>query len=371
MSLGIRKGGGVSQNTRAHSVAHIYGLDVLRFVAAGFVVVYHFGRFDDYTGSPAFPFLDAWTRNGWIGVQFFFVLSGLVIARTALRSSALAFGLKRAIRILPALWICATISLVVVAVTTRDWPTYFPDWLRTITLFPKGPYIDGVVWTLVVEAIYYAATALVIAWSTTRGGFGKWMNWLAIALIVWSGAFNVFRLLLFFVSPSLYEWTDWFFFTVALLDHGVFFGLGMLLAAIMFEGANRKLIAVAAVTLVPCLVQIGLQAGTLPDVLIASSVWLAMMALTVTAIAYRKAFVPARSRTVVLGLGRISYPLYLGHYTLGTYLIPIGATYFTAPSQLLFVSLTVVLMLAWCISMGPEKWMQRAASSNLRRHLAA
>src|SRR3546814_13808220 len=34
--------------------------------------------------------------------------------------------------------------------------------LRAVTLFPKGPWIDGVIWTLTVEAVFYLVIFLIL-----------------------------------------------------------------------------------------------------------------------------------------------------------------------------------------------------------------
>jgi peptidoglycan/LPS O-acetylase OafA/YrhL len=70
---------------------HYFGLDLMRFTAAWFVVLDHFGLFGWKSprafASPneiAFPFLHRMTGIGSIGVEIFFLISGFVIAGSAI-----------------------------------------------------------------------------------------------------------------------------------------------------------------------------------------------------------------------------------------------------------------------------------------------
>ncbi|WP_246707247.1 acyltransferase family protein [Mesorhizobium sp. NZP2077] len=69
------------------------GVDILRFLAAVLVMVYHYGFWvwaypDGISaqatgGVPPQPDIGAWVGSGWVGVEIFFVISGFVIAFSA------------------------------------------------------------------------------------------------------------------------------------------------------------------------------------------------------------------------------------------------------------------------------------------------
>src|SRR4051812_36390188 len=154
---------GVTASLPGRGDRHYYGLDLMRFVAAWLVVFYHFGQFDwKYPSAHpppnevAFPFLHRMTAIGSVGVEIFFLISGFVIAGSAVGQTPSHFAFRRAIRILPALWICSILSFIARASTGESISSLTTALLNSVLLSPRGPYIDGVVWTLVVEGVFYA-----------------------------------------------------------------------------------------------------------------------------------------------------------------------------------------------------------------------
>jgi peptidoglycan/LPS O-acetylase OafA/YrhL len=353
---------------KVHKTNHIFGIDALRLLAALVVVLFHFGTFSAVRpaqfaaeGELAFPFLTGWTQFGWIGVPFFFVLSGFVIAFSAAQDGAGRFLIKRAIRILPVLWICSTIALGVVVTVTGDLQPYLASWARSMILSPLGPHIDGVVWTLVVEMVFYFGTAGIIALSANRGGYLRWMDPVATALILWTGLFvsGVAGVTVF--APDLAEQTDWFGFTVLLLPHGAFFGLGMLICSVTLRGLTRARLGMLGFGTFVCMAQIAQEAGALVAAAPTVVMWLASMVLMGLSIRYRAVALPAPVQHALARMGRISYPLYLGHFTLGMFLVPTAAPYFSSPVALFAAALGFVLFLAWLIADFVERPLQRWA----------
>jgi peptidoglycan/LPS O-acetylase OafA/YrhL len=109
----------MSNAVRAMGREPIYGLDLLRFAAAMLVTLYHF-RFRlpesgdmmvAYLRTPKpLPVADTGWWFCWIGVQVFFVISGLVIAYSVEGTSRAQFVRSRVARLLPAMLICATVA---------------------------------------------------------------------------------------------------------------------------------------------------------------------------------------------------------------------------------------------------------------------
>ncbi|MEV4508534.1 acyltransferase [Dactylosporangium sp. NPDC049525] len=82
------------------------------------------------------------TNTGTLAVFGFFVLSGMLITRSAARTSLGRFAWHRMLRILPGLWVCLLVTAFAVAplVALRQWGTLDGFWSG-----PKGPlqYVTG------------------------------------------------------------------------------------------------------------------------------------------------------------------------------------------------------------------------------------
>ncbi|MCS4089982.1 peptidoglycan/LPS O-acetylase OafA/YrhL [Rhizobium sp. BK176] len=82
-------------------------LDMLRFVAALGVLLYHFlyagSKEGIYPGVPAVGLFSI----GWLGVDVFFVISGLVIAISTEGRTGAEFARARFMRLFPAFFVCS------------------------------------------------------------------------------------------------------------------------------------------------------------------------------------------------------------------------------------------------------------------------
>ncbi len=81
---GLRVDHAQAPSPRSRSSVFFPGLDLLRGIAATTVVVYHSIHHFNWTRFPADNPLALWFQVGWIGVDLFFVISGLVITSSAL-----------------------------------------------------------------------------------------------------------------------------------------------------------------------------------------------------------------------------------------------------------------------------------------------
>ncbi|GEM_PF-560279 len=149
-----------------NSAQEIQALDGVRAIAALSIVLFHSLLFIVFEATP----LSKAMNHAWYylstGVQLFFVLSGFLLfmpyARAMLLGrplpSILRFYQRRALRILPAYWVCLSILLWL----KRDDPrTFLPDnlishYLLIQDAFPRfNRAINGPFWTLAVEAQFY------------------------------------------------------------------------------------------------------------------------------------------------------------------------------------------------------------------------
>jgi len=211
------------------------GVDILRFLAAVMVMFYHYGfwvwAFPDGIsaratgGIPPHPEM-AFVGSGWVGVQVFFIISGFVIAFSAENSTPLKFVEARFRRLVPAVWVCAPISAVVLLMVGLSWPTDAVIRLMRTGLFvPFDPWVDSVYWTLGIEIAFYA-----IVWILLRLGRFDLMETVAIVIglvstLFWCAYFA-------FGLTDLAE-TRWLQLT--LVHHGAFFAVGVLIWLMRFK----------------------------------------------------------------------------------------------------------------------------------------
>jgi peptidoglycan/LPS O-acetylase OafA/YrhL len=166
----------ISQPARSREI------DLFRAIAILMVMAFHFlSRWTPPRNDiNLYPYGDAFAGNafvnhGHLGVDFFFMISGFVIALTleSCRGSV-EFAVRRAARLLPAMIVCSLLTLVFVKVFSRV-PEFhaqatlwnlLPSWTFTPSevwarFLPVTDHIDGAYWSLVVEAKFYVWAALI------------------------------------------------------------------------------------------------------------------------------------------------------------------------------------------------------------------
>ena len=169
-------------------------INLLRAFAALAVVTYHVIEKGHWTTFPMDGPLVVF-RMGWAGVDLFFVISGFVIAYSALilyrrdpKRFQRDYWMRRLTRIVPLYF------LTVAAWIWLMWPGFFDqplgDWgwqlfthLAFIHNFWPGTHsmIDGVNWSLAVEMQFYLLVALLIGWIDRTPGWRIWLYGIAIA----------------------------------------------------------------------------------------------------------------------------------------------------------------------------------------------
>ncbi len=169
-------------------------IDLLRAFAALSVVVYHVIEHGRWSSYPTEGLLTAF-RIGWVGVDIFFVISGFVIAYSALilyRSAPALFAgqywRRRLVRILPlylltlAMWI-AFVWPTFFGQAARDWAWQLFTHLTFIHSFWPETHgaIDGPNWSLAIEMQFYLAVALLIRWIDATPGWRIWLYGIAIS----------------------------------------------------------------------------------------------------------------------------------------------------------------------------------------------
>jgi len=143
------------------------GLQALRGLAALLVLVLHATQFASGFGGFMAPAADAIAALGVIGVDIFFVLSGVVISillrRNAVRPEAPGgFLFRRAAKLLPTFWVTLLLMLLLPAAPDADnsLASLFAQPLSLLLLAKQNAHPVG--WTLLFEAHFYIIAALAL-----------------------------------------------------------------------------------------------------------------------------------------------------------------------------------------------------------------
>jgi peptidoglycan/LPS O-acetylase OafA/YrhL len=378
---------------------HFALLDPLRFGAALGVAVFHLifwswawpaigvaPGFEHYVAADVqFPSAAAFTWFGWVGVEIFFVISGLVIANSASNASATEFLFGRALRLYPAVWICSTLTFIVLLLFASGSASKFIiPYIRAMLLIPKGlngQWLDCIYWTLAAEMAFYG---LVFCALLTRK---ITLRHLAFGLTIYSGVFNAFATLVLsgvIRSKILYFVVLMFRVPCAawLLSHGCFFALGIWL----FISANRKLTAIEQLAVVATCLSgfaeiyyfssylltnipvISDQSPFLPVIVWAAAVFL----IAVAANRSRNSTVIASPEAAgyLKTLGLITYPLYLTHNVIGSAIIRVLVDAGLDDTLAVGVGLGMLVLVCWLICAKIEPAVRhslRQISSSLGR----
>jgi peptidoglycan/LPS O-acetylase OafA/YrhL len=341
----------------------IIGLDLIRFAAAMMVALYHLtyqisapistaGRIA--AGRFEFPKVMAF---GWVGVEVFFVLSGFVIAYSAASASAFSFLRSRATRLLPAAWICASVTLVV-AFLVHDGSTanLLARYARSVLFIPIGAQIDGSYWTLAVEVAFYSLVFVLLCISRFN-----WLEWAMGAIALASAALWIG----WAFSPDTFEpITEMRMGRLLLLRHGVFFGLGVMFWLIFMKGPTVYRYLISAICLGAGCIEIAAHDRSADTVLIANLVWLASVAAIIASVVWndRVLKLVGRHAPLVRTLGVATYPLYLIHDLVGVALM--NTLRQAGLSQ--WACLAVTIAAACAFAMGVATWLERPIGTAIK-----
>ena len=357
---------------------HIIGLDLIRFMSAAMVMLFHltFWSWAPPLGGgtirhlmptlPRFPEMVPISWTGWVGVEVFFVLSGFVIANSAEGSSAFTFFRSRFLRLMPAVWICASLVLAVFFVEgTMPFNELTPLYLKTLVLIPKSPWIDPVYWSLCVEVVFYGLIlSLLLAnrFSSVEFvigtiGIASALCWIMLDfLLAIPGYFNW----LVAELKHIYSWKA----QLLLLRHGCLFAFGIYLWLLLYKRVTVPRLIIASLCFIGGSIEIlhtakeeidGVVAMALPSVT-PVVIWVIFVIWIIASVLMNDHIHAWAGRHVstIHKLGLATYPLYLIHQTVGNALIQnaynLGIPRFSA----LLVGAAVCIFVSWIIATALE-----------------
>ena len=367
--------------------AHILGIDALRFLAALMVVLFHLLYLtgvmpQSYSGWASgghvvFPEAYAWSHFGWVGVQIFFVISGFVIAYSASNATAYSFFSGRVVRLVPGVWICATVTLAVTLALeccAKAGDTLM-SYLNSVMFSPFGTWMDGTYWTLGIEIAFYT---LVLAFIAARR-FG-WVLYLAMAMgtasaIFWvvvtvaGGGDGALAVLMARLLASRKV-------ALLLLPHGVFFGLGVLLwweLTVRHRRAHYPwmllFIGAGCLQIIYRAQQYNLKFGVDYSPTVALGVWLAALVAMVLSVRYNSVLhrAPQALLRALRMAGLMTFPLYLLHQVNASAVMGLLAEAGWPRWGAFAAALLCALVASWLVAAHLEPALQKVLRAGLAR----
>src|SRR6266508_153090 len=150
---------------RGETNEKLAGLQVARALAALSVAYFHsyvaLRGFPESAPYPI-PFLKVW---GYLGVDFFFAISGYVICLVGSKPnfSPISFTIKRLFRLYPLYWLTMVVVALLILGGKFPDPIGLGHFFYSTTLLPQhGPSVYQVSWTLERELVFYALAAITI-----------------------------------------------------------------------------------------------------------------------------------------------------------------------------------------------------------------
>lgn len=274
------------------------GLDVVRLTAAILVALFHLGFYLAPTPMRMFS-------PGWVGVEIFFVISGFVIAFSADGRSVKSFTKSRVMRLYPAAFICSTIIVLLRWSLPSLPPNALLLYLKSVTLFPIGPWVDNVFWTLPVELAFYSLVAIAL--------WRKWpLTHVALWLGCYSSAFWILNLISYASGAFRFPIMHTGKYSLLLSYYGVFFAFGMLLYARKHLIPSLGFLVVALMATIDRSVASTAENGGLPAY-VAPAIWIGAIGLISASVFWNGRLQRFKTRTI----GLMTYPLYLIHSSVG------------------------------------------------------
>lgn len=318
-------------------------LDPMRFLAALFVVLYHYSiNFDDQD----FFGLTRVFYFGYLGVPFFFILSGFVISASAEKRSAVEFAIARAARLYPAFW-ASLVFTVAIAVLLGESVFSFSEVIANATILNDYigiKNIDGVYWTLQAELKFYGCIMLLLL----LGAYTSYHVWLTGWLIC---------------SVAYYFFNQPFFMGVFINPAYSFFFIGGVCSQLLYKEQKKHfpLILLCFTTIFSMAVGYSQVTDFYPsadhvDKTIATFI-IGCFYVFFIALAYGKLNI--RPGPWLKLLGAVSYPLYLIHNRAGKDIIDFLAQFMVTGYA---VTITIILMIitSILIHIYIERWLSPA-----------
>jgi peptidoglycan/LPS O-acetylase OafA/YrhL len=302
-------------------------IDYLRGLAAIMVCICHFRH--------TLPdFLSGLAKQGELGVQIFFVISGYIIPYSMERGGykITGFGrfwLKRLLRLQPTFLVALILTFLLSQISARikgSVSDFSVSDLAAAAVYLRVPGENPVIWTLIVELKYYLFISVLFPLLFSRDHTVRRLSYLSCLLLT--------VLLMPYVET---------------LKHMPFFLFGFAACYFKIGRANLQEAGLLSVLVTLCAFSQS------------SSIQVATGVLTALAIL----FLPAANWRLGLFMGSISYSLYLIHFPLGVKIVNLtlprvpGAVHWMVLPATTVLCSSVAYLLFRLVEEPSSKWSQR------------
>ena len=338
-----------------------YELDLLRFLAAFSVLLFHYSFLNgiQVQSAPTYPFLKSIFKYGYFGVELFFMISGFVILLTAQNKTWKGFIVSRLSRLYPAFLIAVTVTSVLILILgSMNSDLSLSQYLWNLTMIPEYvgvQNIDPVYWTLQVEIKFYFWIFVLLLFKQVQHVEPIILIWLSISVLdVFGLQHEIIRRL--FIP----EWAP-------------YFSAGALFYIIKTQGVNIQRLAMLSLCFSLSLYFATENAGSKTETynFYFSPYVLGLLLIFYYAIfAYiingKKIHLP---QAWVIALGGISYPLYLLHQKIGALLFVKYASLGINKYLLLLLITTLIIIVSYVLYRYLEKGIAKTMKQKLEYFL--
>ncbi|GGO71932.1 acyltransferase family protein [Bowmanella pacifica] len=337
----------------------LYEIDLYRFVAAVMVLVFHYtfvGYMLDYAPGIRFDAIGEFSRYFYLGINFFFIISGFVILMSAKDGQPGKFFISRFIRLYPAYWIGVLLTAsCILYFNQSQFQASYAELAANATMFQAAmgiKHIESAYWTLWIEMQFYLVMFAL-----------AWCGWLRFILPLIGLSLLVCTVSLFTPwGPAFDLWSN------AFPHWWGYFATGCLLYLIRKDGLDlvKFFLLLMALTFVICqnwLFTSMMEGwyGTAFNEFIILGLNLVFFALMLfSALAHQH---PLRNVRFA-AWGALTYPLYLIHQNIGYMLFNAYGQY-VHKYVLLFATALLMLLIAYVI----HRFVEQPLAPLLKKYL--